>query len=127
MEARDSRTLAAWLTDRADLQTITGGALRAEGDVKLGGDRVEIDGLTAEIDRMTMEGRVAYTWGRGQQPPRIEANLTAPDIDFDRAYALAQGVFAGTPFELPREGSISLKLGRAALAGVEARRADIDV
>jgi uncharacterized protein involved in outer membrane biogenesis len=127
VEARDPRALAAWLTDRADLQTITAGALRAEGDVKLGGDRVEIDGLTAEIDRMTMEGRVSYAWGRGEQPPRIEASLTAPDIDFDRASALAQGVFAGTPFERPREGSISLKLGRAAFAGVEARRADIDV
>jgi len=127
VEARDPRSLAAWLTDRADLPTITAGALRAEGDVKLGGDQVSIDGLTAEIDRMTMEGRVAYAWGRGDRPPRIEASLTAPDIDFDRASALAQGVFAGTPFELPREGSISLKLGRAAFAGVEARRADIDV
>ena len=127
VEARDPRSLAAWLTDRTDLPTITAGALRAEGDVKLGGDQVAIEGLTAEIDRMTMEGRVAYAWGRGDRPPRIEATLTAPDIDFDRASALAQGVFAGTPFELPREGSISLKLGRAALAGVEARRADIDV
>jgi uncharacterized protein involved in outer membrane biogenesis len=127
VEARDPRALAAWLTDRVDLPTITAGALRAEGDVKLGGDQLAIDGLTAEIDRMTMEGRVAYTWGRGEQPPRIDADLTAPDIDFDRAYALAQGVFAGTAFELPREGSISLKLERAALAGVEARRADIDM
>ncbi len=127
VEARDPRALAAWLTDRTDLPTITAGALRAEGDVKLGGDQLAIDGLTAEIDRMTMEGRVAYSWGRGERPPRIEANLTAPDIDFDRAYALAQGVFADTPFELPREGSISLKLGRAAFAGVEARRADVDV
>jgi uncharacterized protein involved in outer membrane biogenesis len=127
VEARDPRALAAWLTDRTDLPTITAGALRAEGDVKLGGDQLAIDGLTAEIDRMTMEGRVAYSWGRGERPPRIEATLTAPDIDFDRAYALAQGVFADTPFELPREGSISLKLGRAAFAGVEARRADVDV
>jgi large subunit ribosomal protein L24 len=127
VEARDPRALAAWLTDRVDLQTISAGTFRAEGDVKLGGDQLAIDGLTAEIDRMTMEGRVAYTWGRGERPPRIEANLTAPDIDFDRASALAQGVFADTPFERPREGSISLKLGRAALAGVEARRADIDV
>jgi len=127
LDARDPRSLVAWLTDRVDLQTVTAGALRAEGDVKLGGDQLAIDGLTAEIDRMNMEGRVAYTWARGERPPRIEANLTAPDIDFDRAYALAQGVFAGTSFELPREGAISLKLGRAALAGVEARRADIDV
>ncbi len=127
VEARDPRALAAWLTDRADAQTITAGAFRAEGDVKLASDHVSIDGLTAEIDRMTMEGRVAYSWGNGEKPPRIDANLSAPDIDFDRAYALAQGVLAGTPFEWPREGAVSLKVGRAAVAGVEARRADIDV
>jgi large subunit ribosomal protein L24 len=127
VDARDPRSLVAWLTDRVDLQTITAGTLRAEGDVKLGGDQLAIEGLTAEVDRMTMEGRVAYAWGRGEQPPRIDANLTAPDIDFDRAYALAQGVFAGASFELPREGSVSLKLGRASLAGIEARRTDVDI
>src|SRR5207244_13180234 len=52
VEARDPRALTAWLT--ADAQTITAGALRAEGDVKLASDHVSIDGLTAEIDRMTM-------------------------------------------------------------------------
>src|SRR5262245_4977229 len=125
VEARDPRALTAWLT--ADAQTVTAGALRAEGDVKLASDRVAIDGLTAEIDRMAMEGRVAYSWANGERPARIEASLSAPDIDFDRAYALAQGVFAGTPFEMPREGTVSLKAARAAVAGVEARRADIDV
>ncbi len=125
VEARDPRTLAAWLTDRAD--AVTAGAVRAEGDVKLGNDYVAIDGLTAEIDNMTMVGRLAYTWPRGQRPPRIEAELSAPDIDFDRAYALAQGMFADTPFERPREGTVSLKVGRAAIAGVEAKGADIDL
>jgi large subunit ribosomal protein L24 len=125
VEARDPRALTAWLT--ADAQTISAGALRAEGDVKLASDHVAIDGLTAEIDRMTTEGRVAYSWAKGEQPARIEVSLNAPDIDFDRAYALAQGVFAGTPFEMPREGTVSLKAARAAVAGVEARRADIDV
>ena len=127
VDARDPRALAAWLIDRPEAQTITAGALRAEGDVKLASDRMAIDGLTAEIDRMTMEGRLAYTWANGEQPPRIEASLTAADMDFDRAYALAQGVLAGTPFEMPREGAVSLKIAHAALAGVEARRADIDV
>src|SRR5262249_62362240 len=58
VEARDPRALTAWLT--ADAQTITASALRAEGDVKLASGHLSIDGLTAEIDRMTMEGRVAY-------------------------------------------------------------------
>ena len=127
VEARDPRALAAWLSDRADAQAITAGALRAEGDVKLGSDRIAIDGLTAEVDRMTMEGRLAYSWASGDRPPRIEAALTAPDIDLDRAYALAQGVLADTVFDWPREGALSLKVGRAALAGVDARGADVDV
>src|SRR5262249_35027711 len=83
VEARDPRALTAWLT--ADAQTMTAGALRAEGDVKLASDQVAIDGLTAEIDRMAMEGRVAYSWANGERPARIEASLSAPDIDFDRA------------------------------------------
>src|SRR5262249_24088786 len=127
VEARDPRALAAWLTDRADAQTITAGFLRAEGDVKLGSDRIAIDGLTAEVDRMTMQGRLSYTWANAERPPRIEAAFSAPDIDFDRIYGLAQGMLADTPFEWPREGSLSLKVARASVAGVEARRADIDV
>ena len=69
---------------------------------------------------MTMEGRLAYSWGNEQRPPRIEAVVSAPDIDLDRAYGLMQGVFDGSVFEWPREGLVSAKIGRATLAGVEA-------
>jgi len=127
VEARDPRGLAAWLSDRADAQAVTAGFLRAEGDVKLGSDRIAIDGLTAEIDRMTMQGRLSYAWASAERPPRIEAALSAPDIDFDRIYGLAQGMLADTPFEWPREGALSLKVDRAVVAGVETRRADIAV
>jgi large subunit ribosomal protein L24 len=74
-----------------------------------------------------MEGSLAYSWASGERPPRIELALSAPDIDLDRAYALAQGALADTVFEWPREGTLSLKVGRTMVAGVEARQADIDL
>ena len=45
---------------------------------------------------MSVEGRLAYSWGRGERPPRIEAVVSAPEIDLDRAYGLLQGLFDGT-------------------------------
>ena len=62
-----------------------------------------------------------------QRPPRIEAVVSAPDIDLDRAQGLLQGLFDGTVFEMPREGLLSAKIDRATLAGVEARRADVNM
>ena len=54
---------------------------------------------------MSVEGRLSYSWGNEQRPPRIEAVVSAPDIDLDRAYGLLQGLFDGTVFERPREGA----------------------
>jgi large subunit ribosomal protein L24 len=127
VEARDPRALVAWLTDRADAQVGATGPFRAEGEVELGSGALAIDKLKAEVDRMAIEGRLAYSWMSGDRPPRIEAVLSTPDIDLDRAYALAQGVFADTAFEWPREGALAITLGRAAVAGVEARRAEVNV
>jgi AsmA family/AsmA-like C-terminal region len=125
IEARDPRALAAWLTDRADTQT--SGPLRAEGEVAFGDGALVIERLKAEVDRMSIAGRLAYSSRSGDRPARIEAALSTPDIDLDRALSLAQGALADTGFELPREGALALKLGRATVAGVEARRADVSV
>ncbi len=127
VEARDPRALVAWLTDRADTQAMTPAALRAEGEVKLGSETIAIDRLKAELDRMTIEGHLAYSWASGERPPRVEAVLSAPEIDFDRVYALTQGMFADTAFEWPREGKLSVKVGRASFAGVDAKRADVNM
>src|SRR5438477_2643639 len=100
-------------------------AFRAEGEVEFGSEAITIEKLKAEVDRMAIEGRLAYAWASGTRPPRIEAALSAPDIDLDRVYALTQGMFADTAFEWPRAGALALTLGRAAVAGVEAKRADL--
>ena len=127
IESKDPRALVAWLTDRADAQSIAASSSSIEGQVRLGNDAIAVDQLRAELDRMKLEGRVAYQWATGQRPPRIEAVLRAPDIDIDRTYALMQGLLAGTAFDWPREGELRAEIGRASLAGVEARRADVNM
>ena len=127
LSSKDPRTLIAWLTDRPQDEIIAAASLSVDGDFKLSRDEVAVDRLKAELDRMSVEGRLAYSWGNEQRPPRIEAVVSAPDIDLDRAYGLLQSVFDGTVFEMPREGLLSAKIDRATLAGVEARRADVNM
>jgi tetratricopeptide (TPR) repeat protein len=130
IEARDPRALVAWLTDRSDAQAIAG-TFRAEGDVRLGTDTVAIDRLKAELDRVSLEGRFAYAWPRIDRPARIEAALSAPEVDFDRAYALVQDMFAGaaagTALEWPREGTLALNVARSSVAGVAVQSTDVSL
>jgi large subunit ribosomal protein L24 len=127
VEARDPRALVAWLTNRTEAQNITATALRAEGDVKFGNEAIAVDRLKAELDRMPLEGRFAYAWASDDRPARVEAALSAPDLDLDRLQALAQAMFGETAFDWPREGTVTLKVERASLAGVEAKRADVNL
>jgi uncharacterized protein involved in outer membrane biogenesis/Flp pilus assembly protein TadD len=128
IESRDPRALVAWLTDRSDVQAMAG-PFRAEGDVRVGTEAIAIERLKADLDRMSIEGRFAYTWPVGDRPARIEAALSAPEVDFDRGYALVQDMFAGTlagpALEWPREGTLALDIARSSIAGVAVQRADI--
>src|SRR5207302_6294416 len=72
-----------------------------------------------------MEGRFKYSWASGDHPARLDAAMLASDVDLDRAQVLAQALFADTAFDWPREGALALKVGRAAIAGIDARDADI--
>jgi large subunit ribosomal protein L24 len=127
VEANDPRALVAWVTERSDATAVAAGPLRLGGDVTLGADTITIDRLKLELDRMTVAGRLAYAWASDSRPARLDAVLTAPEIDLDRAQIVAKAVVGGTPFDWPREGALSLRIGRAMLAGVEAKRADIDM
>ena len=127
LSSKDPRTLIAWLTGRPEDQIIAAASLSVDGDFKFSRDEIAVDRLKAELDRMSVEGRLAYSWGNEQRPPRIEAVVSSPDIDLDRAYGLLQSLFDGTVFEMPREVLLSAKIDRATLAGVEARRADVSM
>jgi AsmA-like C-terminal region len=83
--------------------------------------------LKLELDRMTVAGRFAYAWADEDRPARLDAAFTAPEIDLDRVHVLAKAMLGGMAFDWPREGALSLKIGRALIAGVEAKQTDVNV
>ncbi len=130
IEARDPRALVSWLTDRSDALATTG-AFRADGEVRVGPESFAIDRFKAELDRVSLEGRFAYRWPDTGRPARIEAALSAPEVDFDKAYGLARDMLAGTlgglPFEWPREGTLALNVAHSSIAGVAVQGTDVDL
>ncbi|HET7020241.1 MAG TPA: AsmA family protein [Xanthobacteraceae bacterium] len=127
VEAQDPRALVGWLAERSDEQAASTGPLQLAGDIAVGSDGIIIDRLNFDVDRMTAAGRLAYTWARDDRPSRLDAALTAPEIDFDRVHAVTKAILGSLAFDFPREGTLSLKIARAFVAGVEAKQADIDV
>ncbi len=127
VDANDPRALLAWLTDRTDAQSAIAGPLRVAGTLTLGADQVAVEALKAEVDRMTIAGRFGYRWAGERRPARIDGALTAPQIDVDRIHALGKAMFEDASFDWPREGNLSLKIGRAMIAGVDAKQVDVDM
>ena len=123
----DPRALIAWLSDRPEAQTMAAGSLHMSGDLSLSNAEVAVDGLDAELDRMTVAGRFGYRWASGDRPARIDAVLTAPEVDIDRIQVLGKAMFGDVAFDWPREGQLSLKVVRAVIAGVEAKQTDVSM
>ncbi len=126
IESNDPRVLLGWLTDRSDVQAAASGPLRLAGDVRLSTDMISIDRLNFDFDRMTVAGRVAYFWSNQDRPARLDAELASPEIDLDRMHTLGAAILGGISFELPREGALSLKIGRASIFGVQAKQVDVN-
>jgi large subunit ribosomal protein L24 len=127
VDANDARALLAWLTGRTDVQSAISGPLRVAGTLTLGNDQFAVEALKAELDRMTVAGRFGYRWAGDRRPARIDGALTAPQIDIDRIQALGKAMFDDASFDWPREGNLSLKIGRAMIAGVDAKQVDVDM
>jgi large subunit ribosomal protein L24 len=127
IEATDPRTFLAWLTERSDEPSVIAGALRLGADVTFSTDAVAVDRLKLELDRMTVAGRLAYAWANDGRPARLDVSLTAPEIDLDRVHTLAKAMLGDTAFDWPRAGALALKVERAMIAGVEAKRADVNL
>ncbi len=123
LEANDPRAFIAWVTDRSDLHTASVEPLRLAGDVTIGSETIGVEHLKAELDRVAIEGRVAYHWPNGDKPARFDASLRAPELDVDRAASVVTAAFSDTSFDWPREGTLAFEVGRATLAGVDARNA----
>ena len=47
---------------------------------------------------MTVLGSFAYSWTRNDRPARLDAALTAPEINIDRVHAVAKAIVGDTEF-----------------------------
>jgi large subunit ribosomal protein L24 len=120
VDSTDPTALVAWLEGKSAASATRMKPFRGRGDLTLGNERIAIDRLTAEIDRKWVEGRFAYVWAAGDKPARLDADLNAADLDIDALLAFADAARGSTTFEIPREVTLGLGIGRAVVAGVEA-------
>ncbi|HLN37408.1 MAG TPA: AsmA family protein [Xanthobacteraceae bacterium] len=121
LDSADADTLLAWLSGRGDAASAGVRTLRARGDVTIAGDRLAVDGLDAMLDRENVQGRFAYTWPASDRPAIVEADLHATKLDLDALAAFAKTAVDESGFAPPRQGSLALDIGKATLAGIDAR------
>jgi hypothetical protein len=121
LESGDADMLMAWLAGRSGAPSGQSGTLKARGNVTIAGDRMAVDELTATLDQETVGGRVAYTWPVQDRPAAVDADLHATKLDLDVLTDFAKSAVGEDGLDLPRVGSLTLDIGNATLAGVDAR------
>jgi large subunit ribosomal protein L24 len=122
--SNDPNALAAWLEGRKESGRATPRPLRVRGDITLGNEKIAIERLNAAFNRGTVTGRFAYDFG-GKGGGRVEAALSAPELDVDAVSAFGKALLAGSTAERPREVALSLDIGRASYAGIEAGKTNV--
>ena len=125
IDANDARAFLSWVKGESDAQIAITGPLRFAGNVALSADQLTVHDMKLEFERMPIAGRLLYVQGGHDRLARLEAALTAPEIDLDRLHVLVTAILGDAALDFPREGALSLVIGRATLAGIEARQTDI--
>ena len=123
VESSDPKVLLGWLEGRNETTQTQTGALRASGDLTLGADKIAIERLKAEIDRKAIAGRLAYGWAAPNRPARLDAELSAGELDLDQVIAFGRGALGGTTIDAPGEVTLAMDIGIATIGGVEAKQA----
>ncbi|MBR0869294.1 AsmA family protein [Bradyrhizobium tropiciagri] len=120
IESTDPDALMSWLQGRGDAAYRSQKPLRLRGDVTVSPAGFAIDGMRAEIESGTVEGRVAVAYGEVGKGSKLDAQLKAERLDLDATTALIRSL-AGPQAEYPDEVKLSLDIGRAVSAGQELR------
>jgi uncharacterized protein involved in outer membrane biogenesis len=121
IESADLKMLAAWLEGRSDQTPGPAQTLTARGDVTIARDRFVLDHLSAALDREKLEGRLAYSFAAGNRPAALDADLHAARLDIDAIGAFAQAAASDGGFDIPHAVSLTLDVGEAVFAGIDAR------
>ena len=123
VESANLRALVGWLEGRPDLSAGPVRALKAQGDVTLGGGMAAVERLKASVGRETIEGRLSYRFAAAQ-PARFEADVRASELDVDALQDFLGAALAGSALERPQEVALTAHLDRATVAGVAVRDLD---
>ncbi|MBV9559800.1 MAG: AsmA family protein [Bradyrhizobium sp.] len=117
-ESSDPDALLAWLEGRNDIAYHSQRPLRLRGDIRVTPDRIAMEAMKAEIEGLTMEGRVAFMAPGAGAGSRFEAMLKADRLDLDTAASFVDSV-AGPQSNWPDQATVSLDVGSATSSGQE--------
>jgi uncharacterized protein involved in outer membrane biogenesis len=121
IESADLKMLSAWLEGRANPSPGPAQTLTARGDITIAHDRFVLDHLSASLDREKLEGRLAYSLAGAKRPAALDADLHAVRLDIDAIVAFAQAAASDGGFDVPHAVSLTLDVGEAIFAGIDAR------
>lgn len=121
----DPRLLIRWLDGRDDpAPDRSAKPIRLRANIAIGDDKIAFERLRAEIDRKTVDGRIVYLWPTDARKARLDAELKAAELDVDSLLDYAQTALGSAKLERPGEISLAIDIGRATIAGIEARNAN---
>ena len=101
--------------------------MTARGVVTIASDRFALDRLSASLDQEHLEGRLAYAWAAGDRPATLDGELRAAKLDVDALTAFAKAALANGAVEMPHEVTLLVDVGKATVAGVDARQVNARV
>jgi large subunit ribosomal protein L24 len=121
VDSNDPKTFVAWLAGRpGGLAQIK--PWRMRGEFTLSPDSIAIERLQASFDRGEVAGRVAYFWPSQARPARLDAELSAGELDLDAVLQFGKSALSGLGLEWPKEVALAVDIDRARLAGFEAHK-----
>ena len=72
-------------------------------------------------------GAAAYAWAAGDRPATLDGELRAAKLDVDALTAFAKAALANGAVEMPHEVTLLVDVGKATVAGVDARQVNARV
>jgi large subunit ribosomal protein L24 len=118
IDSSDPDVLMGWLQGRTDLAERSQKPLRLHGNLAVKADELTLDGLKADIDGGTIEGRLALSAPSADGGLRLDTALRADQLDLDATAAFVRSI-AGPNADWPEQATVSLDVARARSAGQE--------